>query len=395
MKKLLFVLSLVLLSTLALGVEVRLWEKWQVALDPAYDEVIRMFEKENTDIKITRVHYETEDLRSNFQNAALSGNPPALVVGPADTVGVYATLGIIKPIEEVSGLDQDVLDRLLPQGLEQLTLDGDLYGIPEQIGNHLTLIYNKKFVKKVPETWEELMTTDYGTEYRIAYNLNEPFWMVGFLGAYGGWVLNENNEPTLNSDAMVKALGFLQELKKSKSLPEEADYPVADSLFKDGKAAFIINGDWSYGDYGNVLGENMGLARVPQVPGGSYYTPMTAVQGIFVSEDLDTEVEEAAAKFIEFLTRKDNQLYITAKNKTLPVNKEAANDPAVKDDAFLKGSVAQMLEGKPMPVVSEMRAVWDSLRPYQEEIMAGKITPEEAAAGMQALAEKKIKEMNQ
>lgn len=396
MKKLLTVISLFVFSVMSFAVEVQLWEKWQTALDPTYDEVIKAFEKVNPTIKIKRVHYETEDLRYNFQNAALAGNPPALVVGPADTVGVYATMGIIKPIAEVKGLSKAVVPSLVPQGVDQLKIDGELYGIPEQIGNHLTLIYNKKFVKKVPETFEELFKTDYGTQYKLVYNLNEPFWSIGFLGAYGGWVFDAKNKPTLNTPQMVKALQFMQDLKfKYKAVPAEADYPTADTLFKDGKAAFIINGDWSYKDYEKVLGANLGLARVPKVPGGNFYTPTTAVQGIFVAEGLDANVEAAAAKFIEFITKKDIQLMISKKNNTLPVNKEAANDPTLKKDPMVAASISQMMVGKPMPVVAEMRAIWDAIRPSQEEIMANKTTPAEAAKKMQALAEQKIKEMNQ
>ncbi len=305
-------------------------------------------------------------------------------------------MGIIKPISEVKALSKAVIPSLVPQGVDQLKIDGELYGIPEQIGNHLTLIYNKKFVKKAPETFEEMFTTNYGTQYKLVYNLNEPFWSVGFLGAYGGWVMDAKKKPTLNTPAMVKALQFMHDLKfKYKAVPAEADYPTADTLFKDGKAAFIINGDWSYKDYEKVLGANLGLARVPKVPGGDFYTPMTAVQGIFVAEGLDANVEAAAAKFIEFITRKDIQLMVAKKNNTLPVNKEAANDPTLKKDPMVAASIAQMMEGKPMPVVAEMRAIWDALRPSQEEIMANKTTAAAAAVKMQALAEQKIKEMNQ
>ncbi len=396
MRKLLTVITLCFISVMSFAVEVQLWEKWQTSLDPAYDAVIAGFEKANPTIKIKRVHYETEDLRYNFQNAALAGNPPALVVGPADTVGVYATMGIIKPINEVKSLPKTVITSLVPQGVAQLKIDGELYGVPEQIGNHLTLIYNKKFVKKVPDTFEEMFKTNYGTQYKIVYNLNEPFWSIGFLGAYGGWVLDAKNNPTLNTPAMVKALQFMNDLKfKYKAVPAEADYPTADTLFKDGKAAFIINGDWSYKDYEKVLGANLGLARVPKLPGGDYYTPSTAVQGIFVAEGLSANVEAAAAKFIEYLTRKDIQLIIAQKNNTLPVNIAATNDPSLKKDPMVAASIAQMMEGKPMPVVPEMRAIWDAIRPSQEEVMANKTTAAAAAAKMQATAVQKIKEMNQ
>ena len=48
-----------------------------------------------------------------------------------------------------------------------------------------------------------------------------------------------------------------------------------------------------------------------------------------------------------------------------------------------------------MPVVPEMRAVWDAMRPHVQAVMAGSESPEVAAQKMQALAEKKIREMNE
>ena len=35
------------------------------------------------------------------------------------------------------------------------------------------------------------------------------------------------------------------------------------SMFKTGKAAMIINGDWSWGDYNGII--DFGIARIPKV----------------------------------------------------------------------------------------------------------------------------------
>ncbi len=49
---------------------------------------------------------------------------------------------------------------------------------------------------------------------------------------------------------MKGALQFMYDLKYTdKVMPAEADYNVADGLFKDGKAAMIVNGDWAMADY--------------------------------------------------------------------------------------------------------------------------------------------------
>ena len=48
-----------------------------------------------------------------------------------------------------------------------------------------------------------------------------------------------------------------------------------------------------------------------------------------------------------------------------------------------------------MPVVHELRAIWDAMRPGYQAVLGGALTPEKAAAEMQALAIAKIREMNE
>ncbi|OPZ81077.1 MAG: hypothetical protein BWY77_00804 [bacterium ADurb.Bin431] len=45
-----------------------------------------------------------------------------------------------------------------------------------------------------------------------------------------------------------------------------------------------------------------------------------------------------------------------------------------------------------MPPVTEMRWIWDAMRPSYQGIFTGRVTPEQAAREMQALALKLIKE---
>jgi len=45
--------------------------------------------------------------------------------------------------------------------------------------------------------------------------------------------------------------------------------------------------------------------------------------------------------------------------------------------------------------VPEMRAIWDAMRPQYQSVMAGTKSPADAARDMQALAERKIAEMNE
>jgi len=46
-----------------------------------------------------------------------------------------------------------------------------------------------------------------------------------------------------------------------------------------------------------------------------------------------------------------------------------------------------------MPIVPELRAIWDSMRPHYQMVLNGRKSAEDAARDMQLLAERKIIEM--
>jgi arabinogalactan oligomer/maltooligosaccharide transport system substrate-binding protein len=74
---------------------------------------------------------------------------------------------------------------------------------------------------------------------------------------------------------------------------------------------------------------------------------------------------------------------------------EAYRDPVFQEDEILKGSFEQLSVGVAMPVVSEMRVIWDSMRPAYQAVLNGSKSPNEAAQEMQNLAVQLIKEMKE
>ena len=84
--------------------------------------------------------------------------------------------------------------------------------------------------------------------------------------------------------------------------------------------------------------------------------------------------------------------------------REAANDSRrgarVYDESLLRPirrcrvSQAQLENGRLMPVATELRAVWDAMRPSYQALLGGAMTPEAAAAAMQRDALEKIELMH-
>jgi len=363
-------------------------------------QVLDEYMQQHTIQRAVHIYYETEELRSNFIVAALGGSGPDFVYGPADMVGPFYDMNIIQPLEEF--FSNDELATFDPMGL--VRFKGHLYMIADRIGNHLTLVYNKKFIAKPPQTTDELieigkaLTKDTNgdgqpDQYALVWNFIEPFFFIPFLGGYGGWVMDENARPTLDNAATINASKFINELRAKKIIPLECDYDMANQLFKQQNAAMIINGPWSWGGYIDA-GVDIGLARIPMVSAtGKWPAPMVSPTGFCLNNALDTARRERVLHLLRFLTRPDNELEYTRALRAIPSRLEARADSMFVHDPILKASQDQITVGRPMPINTEMRVIWDAMRPAYQSILNGQLTPEQAAKQMQEVAEQKIKEM--
>ncbi len=353
-------------------------------------------------VRCAQVYYEPEELRSNYQIASLGGSGPDLVYGPGDQVGPFSEMKLIAPLEAL--LDSQELAAFIPEGL--VWRKGHLYQVSDQIGNHLHLVYNKALVLTPPQTTDEMieiarsLTRDENNDgkmdyYGLAWNFEEPFFFVPFLGGFGGWLMDEQARPTLDTPATVRAFRFMYDLKFThRVLPPESDYDTADALFKEGRAAMIINGPWSWASYLNK-GIDLGIALIPRVSEtGLWPTPMVSTQGYSLNINLKGERRRLAVRLLSYLTSRDAQLAYARKMKTIPSRIDAMEDPVVQGDEFIRVSIEQARVGRPMPVDPELRAIWDTLRPNYQSVLNRTKTPEQAARDAQAAALKAIAEMN-
>jgi arabinogalactan oligomer/maltooligosaccharide transport system substrate-binding protein len=360
--------------------------------------LVQDFQAKNPSITVEVVNYDVEKLRENFQTSMLANQGPDLLWTVNDHAGPFTQAGLIQPVD---GLGWD-LKTFMPGALEAVKLDGKVWGIPLSYGNNLMLLYNKNMVKEAPKDTAALIqiSKDLAASGKqgFAYNLNESFWLVPWLGGFGGKVFDDTGKkPTLNTDAMKKTLQFVQDLKfKDQIVPKECDYGCADTLFKDGKAAMIINGDWSLGDYTTVTATktiDLGTAPIPQITGADWPKPYTSGTYIMFPVSLKGNQLDAVKKLVNYFLSDDVQLSWVKSDKRLPSVSKLYSDKLITDDPILKGSSADLANGTGMPPQAEMRCVWDAMKPNLEAVMANKMTPADAAAAMQTAADKCVAEL--
>jgi len=378
-------------------VTINIWEQHDDTIDKVFDGLIEEFMKANPGIKVVRTHYGTEDLREQFRTAALGGGGPEMIFGPNDNIGTMVQTGILMPLDDMLA---GVLKKLSPAAVEASSLEGKVYGLSILVGNTLTLLYNKSMVDKPATKMSEIiaLTAKYndGKTYPMVFNQTEAFWFVTFLGAFGGRVFAADGKtPTLNTPEMKQALAYYYGLKQKGVIPKESDYDVSDKMFKEGKAAYLINGPWSFQGYADALKDKLGIAVLPVVDEtGKPILAWNAAKTVSVNANIkDKAVLAAVKKFLEFMATKDFQVKYALVAKESPANLEAMDDPQIKADPFINATANQVKQSIPMPINAEMRAVWDAIGPTLKKVMSGAMTPDAAAEEMQKIAEAKIKEM--
>ncbi|MFH1680721.1 MAG: extracellular solute-binding protein [Candidatus Eisenbacteria bacterium] len=381
--------------------EIVIWENYRPHEAEVFEECLERYHTAHPDVHVIHTNFETEQLRTQYITAAIGGGGPDLTYGPGDQVGPLSVAGTIVPIDEV--FPPEFLDGFLPSAFD--TLDGHVWSLPARVGNHLTLLYNRATVRDPPPTLQELAraasehTIDLDGDgspdrYGLVFNLKEPYGLVPFLGSYGGWIMDRSYEPTLDRPAMVSALRFARDLKTVwNAMPAECDYELADAIFKEGKAAFLINGPWSWGGYDRA-GIDYALAVLPiNEETGLWPAPMVSSFGYSLNANVKEKRRERVKDLMIFLTSNEVQLLFARRLLVLPSRRGAHEWIVAGGDERILVSLEQYSKGRRMPVVPEMRAIWDAMRPAYQNVLNGETSPEEAARAMQEDAERKIREM--
>ncbi|WP_412068454.1 extracellular solute-binding protein [Rubrivirga sp. IMCC43871] len=379
-------------------VVVRIWHQKTSAERTFLEGWAAAYNARQDTVELVTLYKENEELRNHYVFAAIGGKGPDLVFGPADNMG---TLGITETIRPLDGLvDADYLAGFTEDG--RVMYDGQIYGLADQIGNHLTFVYNPALLAEPPATLAELAalgathtrdTDGDGApdQYALVWNYTEPFFFVPFLTSFGGWVMDEVGNPTLDTPETVAAIQYVLDLRDRWGvLPREADYETAKALFRDDLAAATIDGPWSWTGYAEA-GVDVQLAPLPlNEATGLYAQPMAAAKAYSLNPAVPDWKLATVLDVLRLLTDDAIQSDMTRQLATIPVRAAVRASDVMQSSETLTQSLAQIEHSRPMPTEPQMRQIWDAMRGPYQLVMNGQVTAAEGARLMQEQAEKRI-----
>src|SRR4029079_14314638 len=185
---------------------ITIWHQSRPAEYELLKEEITRFEAAHPDLHVRALYKETEELRSGFQAAALAGGGPELIFGPSDVPGTFQAMGVVKDMSP--WFPENLRGDFVAGALTYLPTTADpskraLVQVADRFGNHLALVYNRRFIKEPPKTTDELIelalknTVDENGDgrpdrYGLVWNFSEPFFAIPFLTGFGGWVFEDS-----------------------------------------------------------------------------------------------------------------------------------------------------------------------------------------------------------
>jgi maltose-binding protein MalE len=229
----------------------------------SFDQVLTKF-TEQTNIKLKSEFKEQNDIKASMLTLMELGATPDVIIMPADHLGLHEYI-------DYSELDRrlftaKISDRVWAGSYS----DGKLYGAPLVQGNHLMLFYNKNLVREPAADWNAMLVQkqafDANKIATIAWSFDEAYWFLPFLVGQGGWPIN-NGKIKLDTPAMAAALDFYKSLRTHQLPHPNCSYQCGVDMFKEGKMAYTINGDWIGKEFFGALGDNLGVTQIPMADG--------------------------------------------------------------------------------------------------------------------------------
>lgn len=376
------------------------WEEDNDAADVLLDELAAAFTVANPGIAIQRVHYTYNDLRNQFRAESLfAGEPPDLVRAPGEFTGPFGELRIVRAMDEL--FSADYLADYLPGALAGATLRGKVWGLPDNFGGHLMLIYNKALVSQAPadtDSWIaqlKTLTDPVAGQWGLVFDTTESYWLVPWLAGFGGWPLDAQDQPALDTAEMVESLWFLHDLVyEHRVTPARVDYAAAFDLFGQAKAAYVIDGAWNLEQY-TGLGIDLGIAVLPRVSQTSIPpAPMATGRYWFIAAGVGGPKLDAAARFVEFMTSAQVQAEWVTKMRRLPSHKDVLGIDTIVADPILGPAADQLRLARGVPPALEMVCAWRGLDSAFRKVMADDLSADDAPPAMQAEAALCVAEMS-
>ncbi|HZW39397.1 MAG TPA: sugar ABC transporter substrate-binding protein [Ignavibacteriaceae bacterium] len=356
-------------------------------------KLIPEFEKQNPKIKIdiqqipwTAAH---EKLITAYAGETL---PDCYQIGNT-WVAEFSQLDAIEPLDKYIEKSSVIKkENYFPGIWESNVMNNVVYSIPWYVDTRVMFYRTDMLMKagynEFPKTWSEFYKAaekikEQTGNYGIFLPTNEwqPYIIFGYQKG-ADFLKNNWSYGNFSSPQFISAMNFVDSMYSSGvALYDMQKVMNVYQSFGAGYFAFYITGPWNVFEMNRSLPESIKdkWMTAPMPSFDNDYPGYSSAGGASLVISKYSKNKDAAWKWIEFLSEKETQIKFFSIVNSLPSRIDAWDDPAIKDNKYMKAFYLQLQKTKPDPKVPEWeQIVFEKLRVKAEYIARGDMKVEPA-----------------
>ncbi|MEM4973551.1 MAG: extracellular solute-binding protein, partial [Candidatus Hadarchaeales archaeon] len=179
------------------------------------EEIAREFERTyQTTVKVVWIS-DIKSLRARYRVGVPAGAAADVIVGPHDWIGEFVEMGVVADVTD--NFRENERGEFLPIALESVRMGNRFWGFPVLLES-LVLIYNKSFVSRAPENWEDLIAKALELQredfHGFYYPHVDPYYSFPILSGYGAYIFGDENVENIGlaTEGAILGARFIQDL---------------------------------------------------------------------------------------------------------------------------------------------------------------------------------------
>jgi len=285
-------------------------------------KIIKDFEKENPNINVTFIHIP----QNYFQKIHMlfaANTPPDVIFINNLYLPIYAS-----HLENLTKITNS--DIFYKQSLESMTYNNILYAVPRDISNQVMYVnldlLKTSNLQKPQQDWtinDLLYLAQQATStkaFGISYS-PELYWALPYINYFGDFIGGDSMLNLQNNLLASDGIKFYKNLLITKIAPSKSDIGSSTlaQMFIDKKICLYLSGRWMYPKILEKADFNWFVINFPY---GKYGVPCDA-SGWAISKE--SKHKQAANKFVQFISNKENIELFTQTGLIVPARKECAH----------------------------------------------------------------------
>jgi len=362
---------------------IKFWDNQQTesGLSVFQQEAVKRFEAENPDIKVEVTTIPYPEYQQRLLTAVQAGNGPDVSTVDQIWNSAFAVAGAIQPLDDLAKQAGIKAETFFPGAWETANYNGQLWGIPFNVDVWFFAFVNKKLFQDAGVdpasivTWQGLeaaapkLTDKSKGQFAIGLTGNKSEYPVGmsdsFIYSNGGSVLDDSGKCVLTSKEAQEGLAFYKKM---------ADYAPAGILNAPNEPMreLFLNGTLAIELWPALEQPTLDKSKIDWDLYAAFAPEGKKPVGMFGGWNLvlykASKNQEAAWKFIQFMTREDVNGDVV---DLIPANVNAAK-------AFLQKSrrkpdmiLDHLNNAKPRPLSPRYLEVSEVQQNMMQKILSG------------------------